>query len=225
MGDARIIACMVSTLADLGDAQLQVLYLSFATKRNRALEDWVFSTPSRVDSREGVYRILLHAGERDEALNLRLLKFVSSGSNSDNNRRNNNLDPFKGTSVLQLVARRGFASCVRFLVEGCSVDTNHVFTRHGTHKVPTTVLTEAAERGRVAVVRFLVAGRHCSRAIVDFETEMSKSAAHLAAANSHEEILRLLMDDNRTATEEFRRLLGICQLREAAISGDLEILG
>ncbi len=156
-----------------------------------------------------VYQILrLARVSRSEVLSLRLLQSLSA--------HRDNLHPYRGESVLNLVARQGFDTCVRFLVHDCGVDPNFVT------KYRRTALMDAAERGHTSTIRLLVDECQCS---IDLKTKDGATAVDIAARNGHKSIIPLLLpDQTSSSTPKSEELVGICQFRQAAIDGNLDIL-
>jgi len=148
---------------------------------------------------------------RNEVLSLRILQSLSA--------QLYNLQPHRGESVLNLVARLGFDSCVRLLVQDCEVDANFVT------KNRRTALIDAAERGRTSTVRTLVDECRCNQATIYFMTKDGATAADIAARNGHESIIPLLLrDETSSPSPRFKQLIAIYRFRKAAIDGDLDVL-
>jgi len=123
--------------------------------------------------------------------------------------------PVRATSILHLVASQGGVACVRYLVEECGLDANLV---HGDQ----TPLMAAAEMGRIGVVDFLLNCGHSTREHIDILIK-GKYAGLLAAANSHDAVIRTLYPTTMQASE-CARLLAISRFRKAAMAGDVNTI-
>ena len=198
--DLEMLKYLVENSEDIELAKMASLRVAFSRSRWPEAEDWIFSSPSTLANTGALHHTLKYRGlNRDEVLCLRTLKHY---------RRS--LNPSRKFSGLHMMVKRGFLSCVRFLVLQCQLDANHV------HK-KTTALMEAAEAGRHEIVRFLLEENHCTQATIDHDCGKG-TAAKLAAANGHELVISILAA--YTAPEVVRSLTDIAQLRQAAIIGD-----
>ncbi|KAK4163845.1 hypothetical protein QBC43DRAFT_318817 [Cladorrhinum sp. PSN259] len=200
-----ILKYLVENSEDVELTKIAFLRCSFGRSRWPDAEEWIFSMPSTLVNLAALhYTVAYNLPSGDEALCLRTLKHY----------RQSSVDPTRKFSLLHLMARRGFLTCVRFLVLDCGLDANHIHSKR-------TVLMEAAEGGRDSIVRFLTEEQHCTQATVDYDSGKGTAAA-MAAANGHETVLRILAAS--TTPDRFQTLLSLVHLRQAAIVGDNEVV-
>ncbi|KAK4209645.1 hypothetical protein QBC37DRAFT_430021 [Rhypophila decipiens] len=199
-----ILKYMVENSEDIELAKIAVLRYSLGRSRWPDMEEWIFSSPSKLADVDAVYVIVAHyLPARNETLCLRVLEHYRQS-----------VKPNRKRSLLQLMAKYGFLRCIRFLVLDCGLDAGH---RH----YKRTVLMEAAEGGRDAIVRFLVEEQHCTQETIDYKSGKG-TAASIAAANGHQSVLHILAP--YTTPDIFRSLISVAQLRNAAIAGDVEVV-
>ncbi|KAK0631420.1 hypothetical protein B0T14DRAFT_2863 [Immersiella caudata] len=218
MGDLKILKVFLDKASKPDQIRTQSLFLCLGHGATKQLE-------GNADIKEHLLRSIQWDGfphkmvlqmlrltqvSRNEDLFLQLLRLLSV------NREN--LEPYKDDSVLNLVAKQGYNSCIRFLVHDCGVDANFIT------KNKRTALMDAAERGHTATVQLLVDGC-CTQATIDFTAKDGTTAAGLAARNGHESTISLLFpDETSRSSPEFEQLVSISQFRQAAIDGNIDIL-
>lgn len=114
-------------------------------------------------------------------------------------------------ALARLTAKHGFLRSLQSLLDDWGV----VLTCDAEQE--RTALMDASEQGRLAVVRFLTERQSVETTMV--ENSRGESAPKLAAANGHENTVRLLIRENSESMENF---LNICRLRQASKAGDTE---
>jgi ankyrin repeat protein len=192
---------LVEKSEDIELAKMLFLRCSFSWSRWLDLEDWIFSSPSMLAHAGALFWTVSHSlPTRDETLCLRTLKHYRQSIEPTSQKR----------SLLHLMAKHGFLSCIRFLVLDCGLDANQTYRQR-------TVLMEAAKRGFHIIVQFLVEAQHCTQATINYDGG-NGIAAKMAAANGHEQLLHVLVP--RTAPDVIHRIISIAQFRQAAIVGD-----
>ena len=205
----HILKYLVEYSEDIELAKIASLKYSFTVSRWPDAEEWIFSSPSKLaDDKALYYTVSYNLPARDEAVCLRVLKHYHQSAR---------VKPSGKISLLHLMAKHGFLSCVKFLVLDCGLDAN--YTWHGR-----TALMGAAERGGDAIVRFLLDGNHCTQKTVELflKGKEKADAAYLAAANGHKSIVRALA--GYLASDRLETLLSMAQLRQAAVEGDAEVV-
>ncbi|KAK4205422.1 hypothetical protein QBC40DRAFT_260708 [Triangularia verruculosa] len=205
----EIVKFMIGRVDDTGRAGALILYESMKHGDLPEFRDFALSIPVGAVQLGDVQDVLTVGDSvRNEDLALRVLKHYSAHPR--------NLSPSGTRSILHLMAKRGFLDCVRFLIDDCGLDANHLSKKR-------TVLIEAAEQGHETVIRFLLEGKYLTETTIGMESR-GLSAADLAAANGHQGILSLLAADSYISSSRYQELVQIAQLRQAAIEGNPEIV-
>ncbi|OTA83135.1 hypothetical protein M434DRAFT_183549 [Hypoxylon sp. CO27-5] len=198
-----ILLYLLKKVENIYEIYMDVLEITLETPIKLEVMSWLFTLPFKFVTLPSIYELFVRAGPKnDPDIALRVLKYFGPHKEK--------LEPNSLDTVLKVVSRQGYTSCVRYLVDECKLDANLVFADRR------NALTEAAERGHESIIRFLVTEGHCTQATINTPMKGGRTLAELAASNGHQEIIRMLS----TEAGEYQRLLGVCQLRKAAIEGD-----
>ena len=204
-----ILKWLVEKSDDVELAKIASLRWSWARSRWPECEEWIFSAPTKLADVRLLYHTLdRHLPARDETLCLRVLRHYH---------RSASRPPTGKISLLRLMAKHGFLSCIRFLVLECGSDANYNYYGR-------TVLLDAAERGREDIVRFFLEGKHCTQTTIDYvpKKKPPADAATLAAANGYESIVQAMA--SYVAPRRLETALRVAHFRQAAMDGDNEVI-
>ncbi|OTA54483.1 hypothetical protein K449DRAFT_469433 [Hypoxylon sp. EC38] len=203
----EIILYLLKKVENMHEIYLRVLLVVLRAPVKLEVMSWLFTLPFKPVRLPSIYELFVRTvAKNDPDIALRILKYFVPYREK--------LDQESLYKTLKAVSTEGHTSCVRSLIDEYKLDTNVVFADR------CNALTQAAERGHESIVRFLVTERHCTRAIINRPMGDGRTPAELAASNGHEKIIRMLSTD----AGEYQRLLGACQLRQAAIEGDMDTI-